>query len=201
MFIFLVFVLIFLHEMDLNKMIKINDRVELVITISNKTGVLSSIMSIGVEYGLMLVKNKSIKIDDSTSRLLLVFNGKLNCSEVVFKNELKSHSEILTIDQILLDYPSELKKASLAKEQKDKMLLARKTNIKLQAFDIITPQSKQLAEEKLRSFLGPVASVLIESALTKTKHIGDFYLLLSDELEGKEKRDFLGLVSGLNSDE
>lgn len=38
----------------------------------------------------------------------------------------------------------------------------------------------------------------VRSAATRTKHIGDLYYLLSNELEGTNKEEFLSLVDGLN---
>lgn len=55
-----------------------------------------------------------------------------------------------------------------------------------------------MAEDILFDLLGPVAPILVSSAASKTKHIGDLYLLLSNELEGTDKEEFLSLVDHLN---
>lgn len=179
-------------------MLKTKDQVELILTTSKKTGILSSIMMIGVKYGLMLVKNKSTKIDEESTRFLLVFNGKLNSSKSDLSNELESHPDIHVVEQVVLNYSEDLSKTSVKNEHIETKLVSNITSKKLQAIDIITPESKQIAVDKLVGLLGPVASMLVESATEKTKHIGDLYLLLSDELEGEEKKEFLELVSGLD---
>ena len=67
----------------------------------------------------------------------------------------------------------------------------------LPAHDLITPASLQIAEDKLLEFLGPVAPMLVKSAAAKTKHIGDLYSMLANELEGDERKEFLASVSDL----
>jgi len=71
-------------------------------------------------------------------------------------------------------------------------------SIQLYSHEIITPESLQIAEDKLSKSLGPVATFLIQSAAEKTKHIGDLFLMLSEELNGSEKTEFLGLVNGID---
>jgi len=70
----------------------------------------------------------------------------------------------------------------------------------LQAFSVITPESLQIAEEALVDILGPVAPLVVSSAASETKHIGDLFVLLSKELEGQERKNFLSLVDGLKID-
>ena len=172
------------------------NKVEVILLTSNKTGILSSIMMVGAKFGLMLVKNKFLKIDENNYRLFLFFNGKLNCSEYEFSNEITSHSEIYSVESIVLKY-IDLQGDSSTKSD----IHAVESNIvstNLRAFDLITPESLQIAESKLLNLLGPIASILVESAARETKHIGDLFVLLSKELEGKERHDFLSLISGLN---
>lgn len=88
---------------------------------------------------------------------------------------------------------------------KDSSALSKKTEnssndnrkIKLFSHELLSDEAMQIAENHLSKSLGPVATLLIQSAKEKTKHIGDFFLLLSEELEGLEKSEFLDLVDGV----
>lgn len=179
-------------------------KVEMTLLTSNKSGILSSIMIKGGKVGLMYRRNNTEKLDDDNSRMVVNFEGALSCSKGEFIDEMESHPEIHLVESLSLgDTEGGMSTSASMVSDTPEPILSTKTPVntsqaKLNAHDIISPESLQIAEEKLVSVLGPVAPMLIKSAVSKTKHIGDLYVLLAEELDGQEKADFLSLVSGLN---
>lgn len=88
---------------------------------------------------------------------------------------------------------------NLSNKQEENKTVNR--SIKLFSHELISDEALQVAEKQLSKSLGPVATLLIQSAKEKTKHIGDLFLLLSEELDGAEKSEFLDLVDGVNLQE
>ena len=172
------------------------NKIEMTIVTTNKSGVLSSIMMIGVKLGLMVCRNQSEKIDENSSRVSVVFDGELNCSTEVLTNEMLKHPEITSVESIIVDNLNEHSKSPL--NNMTASSIAKLTN--LHAHELITKESIEVAEEELMQILGPVAPMVVNSARQKTKHIGDLFLLLSEQLEEEDKKDFLSLVNGLNID-
>lgn len=177
-----------------------SNKIEITLITSNKTGILASIMMTCFKQGLMVEKNSTAKIDDKNSRLTIYFNGDLKCDEDLLISEVESHPEIHAVEslrfnnnRVIQEKPKVPKSINYEK--------APNNNIPtLWAHDLISEESLEIAEEKLMQTLGPVAPMLIKSALRETKHIGDLFLLLSKQLEEEEQKRFLSLVSGLHFD-
>jgi len=174
-----------------------NNKIEMTIVTSNRAGVLSSIMMMGVKLGLMIRRNQSEKIDEDTSRVYVVFDGHLNCSKDELINEMLQHSEIYSIEDITTDIQNK-KSRKIELNNQAASTIAKITN--LQPHELITKESLEVAEKELIQILGPVAPMLVKSVTQKTKHIGDLFLLLSEQLEDEDKKDFLSLVNGLKID-
>lgn len=176
---------------------------ELVLTllVSNRTGVTSSLMFIGRKLGLMYRKGQVEKIDDVQSRLLVTFTGDLNCSKADLIYEIESLPHIYSIENISDEYFAEgdsYTSDESAVENSSESNSSIDSNLaNLLAYETITPESLKIAENALVDILGPVAPMVVESAASETKHIGDLFLKLAEELEGGERESFLSLVDGL----
>lgn len=170
--------------------------------VSDRSGVRSSIMLLGRDLGLMYRTCQLEKLSDNRSKMHVTFNGHLNCSKADLINTMESHPNIYSVVDISDDYfdaeaaqTSEILADSLSSDTSPTPSVSH-----LQAFSVITPESLQIAEEALVDILGPVAPLVVSSAASETKHIGDLFVLLSKELEGQERRNFLSLVDGLKVD-
>ncbi len=153
--------------------------------------------------GLLYRRMTTEKVSNNESLLIVYFTGKLECEEAYLIKRLEENPEILSVEDISVS-SSNIKNITLSKQQSSVASINNKkavveSSVKLlNAYDIITPNSLRIAEERLVGLIGPVASILVNSASEKTKHIGDLFLLLSRELEGEERNDFLSLVHGIN---
>jgi hypothetical protein len=152
--------------------------------------------------GLMYRRMTTEKVSNNVSRLIIYFTGTLECEEASLIKTLEEKPGILSVEDISV-FSSNMKTCALSTQQSSAASIYNKAVVEssvklLNAHDIITPNSLRIAEERLVGLIGPVASILVNSASEKTKHIGDLFLLLSRELEGEERNDFLSLVHGVN---
>lgn len=167
-------------------------KVEMSLLTTNRAGILSSIMMQGSNVGLMYQKHQLEKLDDQQSRMKITFEGRLNCSQDDLIDAISSHSDINIIENISIGNSMNVN-SSTSLNSGSRFTILR-------AGYVITPEAIKIAENKLSEVLGPAAPILVQAAAAKTKHIGDFYLLLSKHLKGKARENFLGLVSDLPSD-
>jgi len=167
-------------------------KVELSLLTTNRAGILSSIMMKGSNVGLLYQKHHLEKLDDQQSRMKITFEGRLNCSQDDLINSIESHHDINSIEDFSIDN-------SINVNTRTSLNSGSRFTI-LRAGYVITPEAIQIAEDRMKKVLGPGASVLVRSAAKKTKHIGDFYLLLSKNLKGESRKNFLALVSDLKTD-
>lgn len=178
-------------------------QLEMSLLVSDRSGVRSSIMLLGRDLGLMYRTCQIEKVSESKSKMHVTFNGRLNCSKTELINTMESHPHILSVVKISDDYFDAA--ATQTSEILAESVTSSSTSIpnspNLQAYAVITPESLQVAEDALMNILGPVAPIVVKSASLETKHIGDLFLLLSNELEGQERQNFLSLVNGLKIDQ
>lgn len=164
-------------------------RIEMALLTTNKRGNLSSIMMLGNKHGLMYQKHHLVKIDDTQSRMTITFEGSLNCSNDELIDAIITHENISSIENISIDNSANINTNTSLNSGSDYTIL--------RAGYVITPEAIKIAENRLSESLGPAAPILVQSAVAKTKHIGDLYLLLSKELRGEARKKFLALVSDL----
>jgi len=167
-------------------------KVELSLLTTNKKGILSSVMMRGSNVGLMYKNHRLEKLDDQQSRMKITFEGRLNCSQEDLINSIESHSDINIIENISIDNSMNI--------NTNTSLNSGSRFTILRAGYVITPEALKIAEDKLTESIGPSALILVQEAATKTKHIGDLYILLSKYLRGKAKTEFLALVTDLKQD-
>lgn len=167
-------------------------KVELSLLTTNRKGILSSIMMKGSNVGLLYQKHHLEKLDDQKSRIKITFEGHLNCSQDDLISVIESHADVKSIEDFSIGN-------SLNVNTRNSLDSGSRFTI-LRAGYVITPEAIKIAEDQMTQCIGPVASVFVESAVKKTKHIGDFYLLLSKHLKGEARKNFLALVSDLKTD-
>lgn len=179
------------------------DKVEITFLTSEKSGTLSYIMLECGSVGLIYRRNSTEKVSDNETRLIVYFTGKLECEESYLIKKLEENPEILSVEDVSV-LSSNIKTSTLSNQEtadasiNNKKAVVESSLKHLNANDIITAESLRIAEENLIGVIGPVASILVNSASKNTKHIGDLFLLLAKELEGQERIDFLSLVQGIN---
>lgn len=76
--------------------------------------------------------------------------------------------------------------------------VSKEISYQFNANDTLSDESLKSVEEIFQDLLGPVASLFVSSAVIESTTIGELFLLLSDELDGEVKSNFLGLVKGLS---
>ncbi len=167
-------------------------KVEFSLLTTNRKGILSSIMMKGSNVGLLYQKHHLEKLDDQQSRMKITFEGHLNCSQDDLINAIESHSDVKSIEDFSIGNSSNVNTRS-SLDSGSRFTILR-------AGYVITPEAIKIAEDQMTQSIGPAASVYVDAAAKKTKHIGDFYLLLSKHLKGQARKNFLALVSDLKVD-
>lgn len=115
--------------------------------------------------------------------------------DIEFETEFESDSNVDSEDDIELESSYE---SNTFFEENSSLKESPEVSYKFNANDIITEESLETAEEILLDLLGPIGPLLITSASIEATTIGELYLLLSEEMGGKTKANFLALVKGLS---
>lgn len=173
----------------------IDNKIELSLITVNKSGTLSSIMMQGDSLGLMYHQHQIEAINENQSRLNIIFEGCLKCTEETLREKIEAHLDVISIESIIIGESAITDSATIGTNKKISSEFAT-----LRAHYVTTPESLQIAEEKLTVILGTSAKFIVESAAKKTKHIGDLYLVCAEKLEGEERSKFLALVSDMDLD-
>lgn len=168
-----------------------DNTVEINIVASNKSGLLSFLMLSGSKVGLIYKKKQDQPINQEKTRVNVIFTGALKCSKDDFIALIESSPDVFLVEDVTVNgqaapTPVQKKKAP----QKATSFAVGKLN----SSDPVSPEAKHLAEEKLATFLGPVASMLVDSAAQEASHVGDMFSKLAIELDGSEKDEFLSLL-------
>ena len=167
-------------------------RIEMSLLMSNKSGVLSSVMKQGTSHGLMYQEHHLEKLDEAQSRIKITFEGSLNCPQDELVDSIESISAIELIEDISINESSVANFSETINKGTPHTIL--------RAHYVITPEALQIAEDRLTAVLGSIAPYMVEKAAKQTKHIGDLFLLLSKELKGEHRDKFLSLVKDLNTE-
>ncbi|MGK0270098.1 MAG: hypothetical protein ACI88H_000733 [Cocleimonas sp.] len=78
------------------------NKIEITLLVNNKSGVLSSLMVKGGSLGLIYRRQQSEKIDDNNSRIVLSFDGKLNCNKHESIRTFEEHPEVTKVEKIVV---------------------------------------------------------------------------------------------------
>lgn len=74
-----------------------NQNIKITVITSNKSGVLSSIMLIGIKNGLVFRSHKFCNREQNLLERILYFEGNLTCSENDLYHKLDAHPEIKSV--------------------------------------------------------------------------------------------------------
>lgn len=175
------------------------NKVQIILLTTNKSGILSFIMLKCGAAGLSYRKNTIDKISDHERRLKVYFQGMFDCEQEYLVKILEQNPDILEVESIRINASNEdtfhSNQAAITPYAQKETPVISPVSL-LDARDAITADTLRIAEEKLSSMIGPVASILVNSAAKISKSNGDFFLILAGELEGEERQEFLSLVTG-----
>ena len=76
--------------------------------------------------------------------------------------------------------------------------VSKNITYKFDTDDLVTEDALETTEEILIDLLGPVASLFVSTAVIEANTMGELFVLLSEELDGDVKSNFLGLVKGID---
>lgn len=82
-----------------------NNKVEVTLLVTNKSGILSALMIKGGSLGLMYRRQSAQKLNDNISRIIVSFEGKLNCSQQQSVNVFTEHPEVIKVEKIVIHNP------------------------------------------------------------------------------------------------
>ena len=116
-----------------------NKKVEITFLSSNKSGTLSAVMLRANGLGLFYQKHQLDKIDESLSRIVITFDGDLNCSVDELTKSIESHDDIYNVENINI---ANSKNADISSN-----LESGSPFTILRAHYVITPESLKIAED------------------------------------------------------
>ncbi len=76
--------------------------------------------------------------------------------------------------------------------------VSKNITYKFDTDDLVTEDALETTEEILIDLLGPVASLFVSTAVIEANTMGELFVLLSEELDGDVKSNFLALVKGID---
>jgi len=82
------------------------NKVEITLLVSNKTGVLSALMVKGGSLGLIYRRQHAEKLNIENSRIVISFNGELNCNKQESINTFEDLAEVIKVEKIIVTGPS-----------------------------------------------------------------------------------------------
>lgn len=112
-------------------------------------------------------------------------------------NELKSLSDENNSPDIAAESAS-MAKMDLHYNEKSPLKASKRISYKFNANDSVTDESLETTEQILIDLLGPIASLFVSSAVIEADTMGELFVLLSEELDGEVKSNFLRLIKGLD---
>ncbi len=78
------------------------NKVEITLLVSNKSGVLSSLMVKGGSLGLIYRRQHAEKLNNDNSRLIISFDGELNCDKHQSITTFEEHPEVIKVEKIVV---------------------------------------------------------------------------------------------------
>jgi hypothetical protein len=151
---------------------------------SEKPGTLSRIIRDIKLFGLFY-KSHSIEYQSNQSLIVVNSSGELNCTQQRLVELLGEFSEVIKVKKVSISSDGE--------EVTDFRTTVSDTHIK--ALEPLSPAILLTAERRLSEIMGPIASLLVETASQTSQNVGELYRQLADELDNQvERLDFLSVV-------
>ena len=79
------------------------NKVEISLLISNKAGVLSSLMVKGGSLGLIYIRQHTEKLNADNSRIVISFDGELNCNKHESITTFEAHPAVIKVERITIN--------------------------------------------------------------------------------------------------
>jgi hypothetical protein len=155
---------------------------------TRKSGTLSRIIRDIKLFGLQYQDHS---IDYLGDQSLIVVNsvGELNCSQERLTKFFHEFDEIVDVPNVTIMRDGE--------EITEFRTTASKTHIG--AKEPLSPAILLVAEKRLSEIMGPIASLLVETASQSSQNVGELYLQLSEELNDQiERKEFLSVIEHIN---
>lgn len=158
--------------------------VSLQLLCTSKSGTLSRIIRELNLFGLQYQSHK-IDFEGNHSHISINATGDLNCT-------LESLEALFTgLPQVL-----QVQRLNVTKDGKDVTeFKTRVSETHISAQQHLTPAVVLTAEKRLSNILGPVASLLVESAAQNSSNAGELFTRLAEELNDQGEREyFLSII-------
>lgn len=151
---------------------------------TRKPGTLSRIIRDIKLFGLQY-HSHTIDYQDDKSVIVINSLGDLNCTQARLMEVFGEFSEVLEVQNV-----SVLSNGAEVTEFKKTA-----SNARIGALEPLSPAILLAAEKRLSDIMGPIASLLVETASLSSKNVGELYLNLAEELNDQDERnDFLSVI-------
>jgi len=117
--------------------------------------------------------------------------------EVEEDDERELHLNIYGYDDVELESET-LDSTAIASNKQSTRKEFSKISYKFNANDSLTEEAIAATEEVFQNLFGSVASLFVSTAVIESNTVGELFLLLSEELDGEVKANFLALVKGID---
>lgn len=158
--------------------------VSLQLLCTSKSGTLSRIIR---EISLFGLQYQSHKIDfkGNHTHISISATGDLNCTLESLEALFTGFPEVLQVQRL-----------NVTKDGKDVTeFKTRVSETHISAQERLTPAVVLTAENRLSDILGPVASIIVESAARNSSNAGELFTRLARELNDQDEREyFLSII-------
>lgn len=160
--------------------------VRIVLTCSDKSGILSRIIREISLFGLTYQGHKIDHLNDG-NRITVTASGEIGCSRETLEELFVSLPEVRGVDQLLITRNG----------REVTQFKIGTPDAQIAAAEQLTPAIVLAAEQRLSDILGPVASVIVEATAAQCRNAGELYRRLAQELNDEQERaEFLAVLEG-----
>ena len=156
---------------------------------TKKSGTLSRIIRDIKLFGLQY-QNHTIDYQGDQTLIVINASGDLNCSRERLVKLFGEFNEVLQVQNVSVSQGGS--------EVTEFRTTASQAHLK--ALEPLSPAILLAAEKRLSEIMGPIASLLVETASKSSKNVGELYLRLAEELgDRSEREEFLSVIEHLNN--
>ena len=151
---------------------------------TKKSGTLSRFIRDMKLFGLQY-QSHTIEYQGDQSLIVINSSGELNCTQERLAEMFSEFSEVLEVRNVTVSrFGEEIT------EFKTKVSSAR-----IDAQEPLSPAILLAAEKRLSEIMGPIASLLVQTASQSSANVGELYLQLANELDDQiESNEFLSVI-------
>ena len=151
---------------------------------TRKSGTLSRFIRDLKLFGLQY-QSHSIDYQGDNSLIVINASGELNCTQERLAELFGDFKEVIKVESV-----------NVTRDGVEiKVFKTAVSHAHIEAQEPLSPAILLAAEKRLSDIVGPIATLLVETASLSSQTAGELYLLLAEELgDQAERKEFLSII-------